>query len=105
MFTENIIYLHPGNDEALEMKENISHKKFHFLAASHQPSQQQNLFTVLPQHNCFPFLTCLHTRVVVIPGLWIRIDSIRIRIQHFSSIRIHKIIESGSNADPDPIYN
>jgi hypothetical protein len=29
-------------------------------------------------------------------GLWIWIDSIR--IQHFSSIRIHKIIESGSNA-------
>jgi hypothetical protein len=35
-------------------------------------------------------------------GLWIRIDSSRIRIQHFSSIRIHKIFESGSNADPDP---
>jgi hypothetical protein len=38
------------------------------------------------------------------PGLWIRIDSIRIRIKLFSSIRIwnHKIIESGSNADTDP---
>jgi hypothetical protein len=34
-------------------------------------------------------------------GLWIRIDSIQIRIQHFSSIRIHKIFESGYNADPD----
>jgi hypothetical protein len=36
------------------------------------------------------------------PGLWIRIDSIRIRIQKFSSIqiririRIHNVIESGS---------
>jgi hypothetical protein len=37
-------------------------------------------------------------------GLWIRIDSIRIWIQHFSSIliRIHKNFESGSNAAPDP---
>jgi hypothetical protein len=39
-------------------------------------------------------------------GLWIRIDStwIRIWIQNFSSIRIriHKIFESGSNADPVP---
>jgi hypothetical protein len=37
-------------------------------------------------------------------GLWIRIESIRIWIQHFSSIRIriHNIFESGSNADPDP---
>jgi hypothetical protein len=37
-------------------------------------------------------------------GLWIWIDSIRIQIQHFSSIRIriHKVIKSGSNADPDP---
>jgi hypothetical protein len=37
-------------------------------------------------------------------GLWIRIDSVQIRIQHFSSIRIriHKIFESGSYADPDP---
>jgi hypothetical protein len=37
-------------------------------------------------------------------GLWIRIDSIR--IQQFSSIRIririHKVIESGSNPDQDP---
>jgi hypothetical protein len=35
------------------------------------------------------------------PGLWNRIDSIR--IQHFSliQIRIHKMIESGSNVDPD----
>jgi hypothetical protein len=33
--------------------------------------------------------------------LWIRIDSVRIWIQHFSSIRIHKIFESISNADPD----
>ena len=41
------------------------------------------------------------------PGLWIRIVSIRIRIQHFSSIRIwiHKIIESGSNANPDSQQN
>jgi hypothetical protein len=35
-------------------------------------------------------------------GFWIRIDSIRIRIR----IRIHKVIESGSNPDrdtnPDP---
>jgi hypothetical protein len=38
-------------------------------------------------------------------GLWIRINSIRIRIQKFSSIRIriHTVIESGSNPDPDPI--
>jgi hypothetical protein len=39
-------------------------------------------------------------------GLWIRIDSIRIWIRHFSSIQIrihiYKIIESGSNADLDP---
>jgi hypothetical protein len=39
------------------------------------------------------------------PGLWIRIDSIRIgiRIQQFSSIRIRiqKVIESGYNPDPD----
>jgi hypothetical protein len=33
-------------------------------------------------------------------GLCIRIDAIR--IQHFSSIRIHKIFESGSTADQDP---
>jgi hypothetical protein len=31
-------------------------------------------------------------------GLWIRIGSIR--IQKFSSIRIHNVIESGSNPDP-----
>jgi hypothetical protein len=36
-------------------------------------------------------------------GLWIRIGSTRIWIQHFSPIRIrvHKVIETGSNADPD----
>jgi hypothetical protein len=36
-------------------------------------------------------------------GLGIRIDSIRIRIQQLSSIRIriHKVIESGPNPDPD----
>jgi hypothetical protein len=32
--------------------------------------------------------------------LWIRIDLTRIR--HFSSIRIHKVIESGSDTDPGP---
>jgi hypothetical protein len=36
------------------------------------------------------------------PGLWIWIDSVRIRSRHFSSIRIHKVIESGSSAEPDP---
>jgi hypothetical protein len=38
------------------------------------------------------------------PAKWIRIDLIPIWIQHFSSIRIRtqKVIESGSNADPDP---
>jgi hypothetical protein len=39
------------------------------------------------------------------PGLWIQIDSIRIRIHQFNSIQtwiqIHKVIESGSNPDPD----
>jgi hypothetical protein len=35
------------------------------------------------------------------PGLWIRIESIRIRIQHFFSIRIriHTIFESGSTTE------
>jgi hypothetical protein len=44
------------------------------------------------------------SRGVLEPGLWIRIDLIRIRIQHFSSIRIriYKVTESGSNPDPDP---
>jgi hypothetical protein len=46
---------------------------------------------VLNQNKMFSFL-----------GLWIQIDSIRIRIQHFSSLRIQKNFESGSNADPDP---
>jgi hypothetical protein len=50
-------------------------------------------------------------RYVFNAGLWIRIQHlssirIRIRIQHLSSIRIririHEVIESGSNADPDP---
>jgi hypothetical protein len=40
--------------------------------------------------------------LVVLAGLWIRIDSIRIRIQHFSSIRIHIVSVSGSNLDPQP---
>jgi hypothetical protein len=55
-------------------------------------------------------LTTIHVRMGWVEGLgaglWILMDSIRIRvrIQHFSSIRIriHKIFESGSNADPDP---
>jgi hypothetical protein len=42
------------------------------------------------------------------PWLWIRIDSILIWIQHYSSIRIrvririHEVLDSGLNVDSDP---
>jgi hypothetical protein len=51
--------------------------------------------------SCTTFLNALLNRVVD------PMESIRIGIQHFSLIRIqtHKIIESGSNADPDPQQN
>jgi hypothetical protein len=59
----------------------------------------------LPQQLTQPGLKTdpTHNKIVALQsGLWIRIDSIR--IQKFSSIRIriHNVIESRSNPDPDP---
>jgi hypothetical protein len=40
-------------------------------------------------------------RIWFAAGLWTRIDSMQIRIQHISSIRIHKSLNLEASADPD----